>query len=266
MDILRRSHAPLGDAAWRELEQQATSILTSNLSNRVFVDVEGPHGLQYAAVNLGRIDPDRTGQYHGVQYGVRQVLPLCECRSPFVMSLTELENLERGADQIELGPLVEACLASARFEEHAVFHGFGAGGIKGLVEASEHPSIELGSEPDAFPDRVTAAMIRLHDAGVSGPYRLVLGPHAYRTMAGDVSGYPVRQQLSKLLDSDPIYSPALQGGGVLVSARGGDFILTLGHDLTIGFDHWKGDEVHLYVFESFTFRPVGGEACVALAG
>lgn len=266
MSILRRSHAPLGDVAWAELEEQARNILTPNLSNRAFVDVEGPHGLEMAAVNLGRLDAARAGEHHGVRYAVRQVLPLCECRSPFVLSLSELDNLERGADQVELGPLVDACLASARFEEHAIFHGFGAAGIKGLVEASEHGPIELGTDPSEFPDRVTAAMLVLHDSGVGGPYRLILGPTTYRIMAGDASGYPLRQQLTKLLDSEPIYSPVLERGGVLVSARGGDFILTLGHDLSIGFDHWRGDEVYLYVFESFTFRPVAGEACLQLIG
>jgi uncharacterized linocin/CFP29 family protein len=51
---------------------------------------------------------------------------------------------------------------------------------------------------------------------------------------------------------------------VVVSQRGGDFLLETGEDLSIGYDAHNADAVELYLLESFTFRVVTPEAAVAL--
>ena len=93
----------------------------------------------------------------------------------------------------------------------------------------------------------------------------MLGPKLYKRVLSDNSPYPLRQQLSKLLGCPPIYSPALDGRGLLVSTRGDDFELTLGQDLAIGYERTSGDSVHLFMVESFTFRILGPEAVIGLA-
>ena len=44
MSILRRHLAPITTNGWKEIDDEARSVLQSNLVTRRFVDVEGPHG------------------------------------------------------------------------------------------------------------------------------------------------------------------------------------------------------------------------------
>jgi uncharacterized linocin/CFP29 family protein len=53
-------------------------------------------------------------------------------------------------------------------------------------------------------------------------------------------------------------------GAVVVSQRGGDFLLEVGEDLSIGYQEHRADAVDLYLLESFTFRVATPEAAVAL--
>ncbi len=264
MDLLRRKLCPLIDSAWEAIDEEARRILATNLSARRVVDLRGPEGWGLSAVNLGRVEPG--GESGGaLSWGIRKVLPLIELRVPFAISLAELDNLARGAQDIDLDPVAAAAHEAARFEERAIYQGFAPGGITGLREASEHPTIELGDAgPGEILDAVTKGLVELHDAGVAGPYELVLGPELYERVLSDNSTYPLRQQLAKLTGRPAIYSPVLDGAGLLVSTRGGDFELTLGQDLSIGYTQHAGDRVELFMLESFTFRVLGPEAIVKL--
>lgn len=262
MSFLKRHLAPLSETAWEEIDEEARNILTARLAARKFVDVKGPLGFDYSSINLGTLEPWQQIEGGGL-YARRLVQPLVEMRIPFSVSRVEMENLERGATDVDVEPVTRAAQAASHFEERALFHGDPATQIGGLVKASEHKPVKWGKEVSAMPDRVTSALIALTDAGVEGPYLLVLGEKPYRAVAGDVSAYPMRQQLTKLVGSEPVYSPGLEHG-MLVSTRGGDFELTLGLDMSIGFDRVEGDQVHLYLCETFTFRVIGGEALINL--
>jgi uncharacterized linocin/CFP29 family protein len=191
------------------------------------------------------------------------VQPLVEVRAPFNLSRWELDDLSRGAEEVELGPLRTAALEAARFEEHTVYRGLADAGIQGIIARSDQRPLVLPTEVHAIPERITTALIHLSDAGVDGPYLLVLGPSEYRAVSGESNGYPLRKQLQSLVGHAPVYSPGLEGA-LLVSMRGGDFRLTLGVDYSIGFDRVEGDAVHLFVTETFTFLVVGPEAVVVL--
>jgi uncharacterized linocin/CFP29 family protein len=263
MDRLRRELSPLIDAAWAEIDNEARNILTTNLSGRRIVDLRGPEGWALSAVNLGRVE--RGEAREGVHWGIRKVQPLVELRVPFSVSLAELDNLARGAADVDLEPVTKAAHATARFEEQALYNGFAEGGITGLREAAIHERIAIANaEPAALLDAVTKALVVFHDAGVAGPHELVLGPTLYERVLSDNSPCPLRQQLSKLLGRAPIYSSVLEEGALLVSTRGRDFELTLGQDLAIGYERQEGDAVHLFMVESFTFRVIGPEAVVEL--
>jgi uncharacterized linocin/CFP29 family protein len=60
-----------------------------------------------------------------------------------------------------------------------------------------------------------------------------------------------------------VWAPGVEGG-VVLSQRGGDFVLHLGQDLAIGYRDHDADVVRLYVEESFTFRVSEPDAAVAL--
>jgi uncharacterized linocin/CFP29 family protein len=102
-------------------------------------------------------------------------------------------------------------------------------------------------------------------AGVGGPFSLVLSAAAY-TVVSETSdyGYPIREHLTRVVDGDIIWAPAIDGA-FLLSARGGDYELRLGQDLSIGYLSHSAEYVELYFQESLTFLAYTAEASVALA-
>jgi uncharacterized linocin/CFP29 family protein len=76
-------------------------------------------------------------------------------------------------------------------------------------------------------------------------------------------GYPVLNVVRKLVDGPIVWAPAVNGA-VVLSTRGGDFELTVGRDLSIGYHSHSDSSVRLYLIESMTFRVLTPEAAVAL--
>lgn len=261
MNFLKRELAPLVDEAWSEIEEEAVRVLKANLSARHIVDFDGPKGFDFSSINLGALST--TEEADGIHFGVRKVLPLIEIRVPFSMSVWDLDNLARGAQHADMDPVVQAALKVASFEERAIYRGFGKAGIRGLGESAVHKPVGLGENPGRYPDGVADAMLTLSDAGVGGPYALVLGPRLFRRLTGDVSTYPPRQRIAKMIEGPVLHSPVLDGG-YLLSLRGGDFQLTVGQDLSIGYEHHDNKTVSLYLTETFTFRVLGPEALIEL--
>jgi uncharacterized linocin/CFP29 family protein len=264
MDILRRSLAPIPDEAWKEIDLQAERILKGNLSARKLVDFSGPHGWSCAAVNLGSLKVPGGEPVKGVTWGLREAQALVELRAPFSLKLWDLDNVARGAKAPELTPLIAAARKVALLEERAVYHGLAEAGIKGLLEGSPHKPIALGSDPADLIESVENAILAIEKSGIAGPYALVLGTEPYRRMmVGEPETYPVRKQVAALASGGVHWSPALDGGAVL-SKRGGDFKLTVGVDLAIGYKGHDKESVELYFTESFTFRILEPAAAVEL--
>ena len=57
MNNLHRERAPISDAAWAGIEDEARRTFLRNLAGRRAVDVVGPAGLELAAVGTGHIRP-----------------------------------------------------------------------------------------------------------------------------------------------------------------------------------------------------------------
>ena len=263
-DLLRRAMAPIADEAWREIERQSSRILKGNLSGRKVVDFCGPHGWQFAAVNLGRLEVTPGTQVDGVAWGLHKVQPLVEIRVPFTLRIWELDDVVRGAKNPDLGPLTEAARKVALFEERAIYQGFPGGGIQGLLQASPHPPVPLSPDRARLTESVEQALVAIQKAEVGGPFALVLGTRPYQwLMAGDPGAYPLLKRIQALVSGGIHWSPVLEGGAVL-SRRGGDFELTVGQDLTIGYQRDDGQNVELYFAESFTFRVLEPAAAIAL--
>jgi uncharacterized linocin/CFP29 family protein len=262
--MLRRAMAPIVDEAWEEIELQCSRILKGNLSGRRLVDFCGPFGWSYAAVNLGRLNLDALHFEDGVGWGSRMVLPLLEIRVPFRLQVWELDDRVRGARNLELKALTQAARRAAHFEETALYLGFAEGGIEGMLSGSSHPPVPLSSDLSRFTESVEQALILIQEAEIGGPYALVLGTEPYRwLMAGDPTAYPLRTRIQPLFKGGIHWSPVLEGGAVL-SARGGDFEMSVGQDLSIGYKAHDAREVELYLTESFAFRVLEPGAAVAL--
>ena len=244
MDLLKREKAPILPEAWKLIDDEASRVLKLHLAGRKVVDFDGPHGWKKAAVNTGRLDLLGTEPVAGVSVGRRRVVPLIEVRTPIRLDLMDLDTV-------------------ARVEDLAIFHGYDAAGIQGIVPASPHAPIAVPSA-QAWPQAVAAAKEVLRQAGVDGPYALVASPKGYDELATSIDdGYPIRKRIVPSIIDELIWAPAIEHA-VLLSTRGGDFELTVGQDLSIGYAYREKHEVELYLTESFTFRVLEPAAAIAL--
>jgi len=118
----------------------------------------------------------------------------------------------------------------------------------------------------AWPSAVSAAKEVLRMAGVNGPYALALGIEAYDELTADGDdGYPISKRLEeRVADGSLVWAPALKEGAVLMSTRGGDYELTVGQDLSVGYFSHDRTTVELYLTESFTFRVLEEKAAILL--
>ncbi|GLH72219.1 bacteriocin [Geothrix limicola] len=263
-DMLRRHVAPIVDEAWKEIELQSSRILKGNLSGRKLVDFSGPHGLPFAAVSLGRLDIGPGSDADDVAWGLHKVLPLMEVRVPFNLGIWELDDIARGAKNPNLDALKAAARKVALFEETALYWGFSAAGIQGMLAGSSHPPVVLSSDRGSLTESVESALLCIQKAEIGGPFALVLGTDPYQwLMAGEPNAYPLRERIKSLVTGGIHWSPVLEGGAVL-SRRGGDFEMTVGQDLAIGYKIHDAREVELYFTESFTFRVLEPAAAVEL--
>ncbi len=263
MDLLKRELAPITSEAWQQIDEEAKRVLELHLAGRKLVDFSGPHGWKVGCVNTGRLEHIKAAG--GVSHAIREVQPLVELRSPIVLPLVELDYAGRGATDLDLDVVIDTAEQVAHAEDGAIFHGFKPGKIQGIIECSPHKPVEVKSILD-WPRALTAAKEALRLAGVNGPYALAAGLVAYDELVatGD-DGYPLRKRIEEnILDSKIIWAPALKGGAVLLSTRGGDFELTVGQDLSIGYTTSDRDNVELYLTETFTFRVLEERAAIFL--
>ncbi|GAB6280566.1 MAG: family 1 encapsulin nanocompartment shell protein [Thermovirga sp.] len=264
MDMLKRSVSPISDEAWSEIDEQARKVLKSRLSARKFVDVSGPYGWDYAVVSTGRLEisPHEGGK--DVRWGVHLVQPLVETRVTFEMDLWELDNVIRGAKDLCLDPVIEAANKIAEFEENAVYGGFEPACIAGFSQAGAEQTVSLSTgKPGEMMAGLSEATMLLNKNAIVGPFVLVAGPQLWQTIEVLGEGYPLKKRVSSLADGGTILSPHIDGG-FLVSSRGGDFELTLGQDVSIGYESTMDGKVRLFMAESFTFRVIEPKAIVSL--
>ena len=264
MNHLLRSHAPISDAAWNLLDEEARERLTPPLAARKLVDFSGPRGWDYSATSLGRTSAVASAPSEGVSGLKRQVLPVLELRADFELSRAELRNADRGAEDVDLEALDRAAHQIALAENVAVFHGW-QDAVTGIVEASPHDARELGEDTERYPTQVAGAVERLLCDGITGPYGVALGREQYRRVVetAEHGGYLLFDHLRKIVEGPLVWSPGVRGA-VVVSLRGGDFLFECGQDLSIGYDSHDAEVVRLYLQESFSFRVVTPEAAVAL--
>ena len=261
---LLRSNAPISDSNWSLLDDEARDRLKPALAARRVVDFSGPLGWEHSAYNLGRIEEVPTAPCDGVSAAQRRVLPLAELRAEFEISRAELRDDDRGATDADLEPLDIAARRIAMAENIAVFHGWAEASIAGITELTPH-QMKLGAQPDKYPRPVAAAVERLLDSGVDGPYALALGGDQYRRVVqtAENGGYPLLEHLRKIIEGPLVWAPGVRGA-VVISQRGDDFHFVSGQDLSIGYLEYDRNVVRLYLEESFSFHVATPEAAVAL--
>ncbi|MGB3895871.1 MAG: family 1 encapsulin nanocompartment shell protein [Mycolicibacter sinensis] len=263
MNNLYRDLAPVTEAAWADIEQEAARTFKRHIAGRRVVDVSEPAGPTAAAVGTGRL----TGigaPADGVVAELRDSKPLVRLRVPFTLSRAEIDDVERGSQDADWDPVKAAAKKLAFAEDRIIFDGYPAASVEGIRSASSNAELTLPDDPRDIPDVVSQALSALRLAGVDGPYSVLLSADAYTKVAETSDhGYPILEHLRRLVTGDIIWAPAI-GGAFVLTTRGGDFDLRLGTDVSIGYESHDAENVQLYLQETLTFLCYTAEAAVAL--
>jgi uncharacterized linocin/CFP29 family protein len=264
MNNLHRELAPISEAAWAQIEQEASRTLKRYLAGRRVVDVHVPNGVAFSAVGTGHLRHVEAPE-EGIHSWQRDVKALVELRVPFELERQAIDDVERGANDSDWQPLKDAARKLAFAEDRAVFESYAPAGIEGIRQGTSNPAMTLPADVRDYPNTIAQALTQLRLAGVNGPYSLVLSADAYTSISETSDhGYPVLQHVKRLLEGEIIWAPAIAGAFVLTT-RGGDFDLHIGQDASIGYFNHTDAVVRLYLQETFTFLLLTAEAAVALA-
>lgn len=258
MDMFKRELAPLSAQAWSEIEARAKEVLLSRLTARKVVDVDGPKGIDFTVISEGRLTLVDDGE---VKAGTYTAKPLTEARIRFSLNKWELDNLARGAKDIDFDNLDAALEKLALFEENAVYNGYAKGGIKGLKESSAHKTLTLGTESNDILTSIAEGVLLLKKSFIHGPYTLVVGKQTWLLLNRDSYGKSLLDRVEKMLGSKVVLANSLEGA-LLVPYNNENLELTIGQDFALGYETHDTKEVILFATESFTFRVLEPKAIV----
>lgn len=264
MNNLHRELAPISEAAWAQIEEEAKRTLKRYLAGRRVVDVPSPGGAAAPGIGTGHLVTIPCPA-EGLVASQREVKAFVELRAPFELSRQAIDDVERGAEDSDWQPVKDAARKFAFAEDRAIFDGYREANIQGIRQGTSNPVKPLPEDVLDYPNAIAGALEQLRLAGVNGPYAVLFGADEYTGLAAARDqGYPVLKHVQRIVDGDVIWAPAIAGAFVLTT-RGGDFELNLGQDVSIGYLSHTDSAVRLYLQETFTFRVLTSEASVALS-
>ena len=152
MNNLYRELAPISDAAWADIEQEARRTFEQHVAARRVVDLNGPDGPLLASVNTGHLT-EIDAPADGVIAHARVSQPLVRLRVPFTVSRDDVDAVERGAQDADWQPVKDAAKKIAFAEDRAVFEGYPAAGITGIRESTLQPGAHPARRGPRLPER-----------------------------------------------------------------------------------------------------------------
>ena len=268
MEWLRRSAAPLSQKVWKEVDDIAGSMFKQTVVARRIVDFDGPRGWQHVAAQLGTFKPAQVPQHSGkVRFLVPDVMLLNELRAEFAIPWADIDIFERVGPALETKSIEEAAREMAIAEDALVLYGTSTN--PGILSARDIPRVALSDwlRPGRVVADFLAAVEKLDTMGIKGPYEAILSPHhyySYLRQAGEGGFYPAAKQLGIVMAK--VYNSPVIEGAVLFSTRGGDFMITVGGDFTVGYRSHDETAVHLFCVETIAAQLVNPEAvCIIRA-
>jgi len=252
MEWLRRNAAPLSEKVWKEVDNIAGSMFKQTVVARRIVDFDGPRGWNHVATQLGTFKPAKTPRSSGkVRFLVPDVMLLTELRADFAIPWADIDIFERVGPTLESKSIEDAAREMALAEDALLFYGSSTN--PGLLSSHDTPRVALSdwSQQGRLVVDLLTAVEKLDNLGIKGPYEAVLSPHhyySYLRQTGEGGVYPAAKQLGIVIAK--VYnSPAIEGA-TLFSTRGGDLLITVGGDFTIGYRAHDETAVHLFCVET----------------
>ncbi|HKL47564.1 MAG TPA: family 1 encapsulin nanocompartment shell protein [Candidatus Izemoplasmatales bacterium] len=259
MDIFKRNLAPISDQAWEEVDERAEEVINAQLTTRKSLKVNGPFGLSYTSIPTGRLDLIENNSSK-VKLGIYNNKSLLETRISFELSKWELDNLLRGAKDIELDALEDAAKVIARFEDDVIYNGSKNAGIAGLMqEAGIEKNIKLDSQE--ILSGISEALIDLKNAFVGGPFNFVVSRKVYNALNKVHGSKLLRMIVEEMIGGHVIVSEMITGG-LLLPVEHDDLEFTIGQEYTIGYESHTDDMVKLFIMNSFTLRVLDDQILV----
>lgn len=254
MSFLNRTQAPFGEAVWELIDTAAVNAARDRLTARRYLDVDGPYGSGLTTIEVGndgycrQPGPDEAGAVVGRAISVPMV------RKSFKLSVRRLAAYLDNGMPFDLAPVEDAAEAVAAREEEIIYRGQPDFGLEGLLTANGRSHVDGGnwSDLDQVLADVVAAVTKLDDSGLRGPYALVLAPALYNGLFRRYPGSNLLQleHLRRLFDRG-VHKASIEGG-VVVDPRVGPLIV--GQDLEAGFINQDGIHYELYLSESIVLR------------
>lgn len=266
MDNLNRSLAPFSSDLWDHIDAAAVQAAKAVLTGRRFLEVEGPFGLGLTALEVGVDNFCRDpGEHEAAAIGSR-ALAVPMLRKSCRLSARRLAAyLDKGMP-LNLTEIEDAAEAVARREEDIIYHGQPEFGLSGLLNADgriELPRGDWGNLDTALND-VLAAVTALDDAGLHGPYALVLPPVHYNNLFRHYEHTDLLQvEHLKSVCTLGVYKTLIDRPLVVDSHAGR---LIIGQDLRVGYSGSDGIHYLLFVCESLVLRLDEPGAVCVLAG
>jgi uncharacterized linocin/CFP29 family protein len=264
MDILRRESARLSDRVWTQLEEAVGRAARHVMTARRVAIFDGPRGWDYFAAPLGTMTTCRTSDGKaGVC--VPDLALLAEIRAEFAVSWTTIDAFERGSPSLDTGTAEAAAREVALAEDRVALFGDPMGA--GFLSSKDSPRVTLRDWGNA--EHVLGDLLRavetLDKLGVPGPYEALLAPGRYYAYlrASEEGGYPTARHLKEALAAVRRCA-VMTDGGALFATRGGDFVLTVGGDLAIGYRSHDRDAVHLFCVETVAPQTLNPQAACLL--
>ena len=130
---LLREHAPITDAGWKLIDEEARERLRRGLP-RAGSSTSPARTAGSTRRPTSDASSARRQRAEGVEAN-RRVLPLIELRSRFTVSREELRAGDRGAEDVDFESLDAAAQRIVDAENTAVFHAWPKAGIEGITRA-----------------------------------------------------------------------------------------------------------------------------------
>jgi uncharacterized linocin/CFP29 family protein len=110
-----------------------------------------------------------------------------------------MDNVVRGAKDVDLSNLEAAAKKIALFEEKVVYHGLPEANIRGLKMCTGAECLTIGAKPEQLLEGVAEGITAFTERSVEGPYAFVVGPKFWSRKSSHFQGCPVKMQAESIL-------------------------------------------------------------------
>ncbi|MBK8174217.1 MAG: bacteriocin family protein [Rhodospirillales bacterium] len=254
MNYLNRQQAPFGEAVWKMIDDAAVGAARDRLTARRFLDIDGPYGPGLTTIEVGNDGYCRQPASDEAGSVIGRAISVPMIRKSFRLSIRRLAGYLENGMPFDLAPAEEAAEAVAAREEETIYQGQPDFGLEGLLTAKGRNHVDGGnwSDLDQVLTDVIAAVGKLDECGLRGPYALALSPTLYNGLFRRYPGTDLLQlEHLRRLFLRGIHKASIEGG-VIVDPRVGPFIV--GQDMQAGYIGQDGIHYDLYFSESVVLR------------